>query len=105
MTTITHKRGDTFTLAVTEYLDAEMQSPRDLTGVTITCQMRHPWGEDLVSLTPALTDAAAGTFTLTAADTEAWRIGKWSCDIEFDEGGVVNSSETFAIDVVEDVTR
>lgn len=105
MSTITHKRGDTFELSCT--LENE-GVPVDITNFTITSQVRGPDDVLLQALAVTKTDAAAGVFSLsaTATQTETWDVKKYLCDIEFVEpGGEVNSSQTFTIDVLKDITR
>lgn len=104
MATITHKRGDTFVLSCT--LENE-GNPVDITSFTITSQIRDTLDAVLQSLTVTVTDAAAGAFDLsaTAAQTETWGVQSYLCDIEFVDGGEVNSSETFTINVLKDITR
>jgi hypothetical protein len=105
MATITHKRGDTFELSCT--LENEGVAV-DITNFTITSQVRATDDTLLQALTVTKTDAAAGAFTLTAtaAQTEAWVPASYDADIEFIEGGgEVNSSQTFTIAVIKDITR
>jgi len=104
MATITHKRGDTFVLSCT--LENE-GNPVDITNLTIAAQVRQPDDTILQSLTVTKTDAANGAFTLgaSATETEGWELRQYQCDIEFVEGGEVNSSETFSINVIKDITR
>lgn len=105
MATITHKRGDTFELACT--LENEGNAV-DITNFTITSQIRGSDDTLLQALTVTKTDAEAGVFTLgaTATQTEAWDPAIYEADIEFIEGGgEVNSSQTFTIAVIKDITR
>jgi len=105
MATIIHKRGDTFELAAT--LENEGNAV-DITNFTITAQVREYDDTLLQALTVTVTDAAAGAFTLSAtpAETETWAVQQYQCDIEFvDGGGEINSSETFTINVIKDITR
>ncbi len=105
MATITHKRGDTFELSCT--LENE-GNPVDITNFTITAQVRQADDTLLQALTVTKTDAANGAFTLgaTSTETEGWEVLQYQCDIEFIEvGGEVNSSETFTINVIKDITR
>lgn len=105
MATITHKRGDTFELSAT----LENQGVAvDITNFTITSQVRQSDDALLQDLTVTKTDAAKGAFTLSAtpAQTETWDVQPYDCDIEFiDGGGEVNSSNTFVISVLKDITR
>jgi len=105
MATINHKRGDTFELSST--LENE-GNPVDITNFTITSQIRSPDDSLLQALTVTVTDAVNGAFTLSAtpAQTETWDNIQYLSDIEFvDGGGEVNSSETFTINVIKDITR
>lgn len=105
MATINHKRGDTFELSCS--LENE-GNPVDITNFTITSQVRSPDDTLLQPLTVTVTDAATGAFTLSATptQTETWDTIQYLSDIEFvDGGGEVNSSETFTINVIKDITR
>jgi hypothetical protein len=105
MATITHKRGDTFVLSATL---ENSGNPVDITNFTITSQVRDVADELLQALTVTVTDANAGAFTVSAtpAQTETWDVKTYVCDIEFVEvGGEVNSTETFEINVLKDITR
>lgn len=111
---ITVKSGDTFSLSCTR-VDAN-GAPVNLTGLTITSKVRNISGfED--DLTVTVTNAAAGQFSLSAlpADTSLWPVSQsvdgtvfrpniLYCDVQYVTGGVTQSSETFDIVVVEDVT-
>ena len=105
MATITHKRGDTFELSATL---ENSGNPVDITNFTITSQVRDVADALLQALTVTVTDANAGAFTVSAtpAQTETWSVKTYVCDIEFVEvGGEVNSTETFQINVIKDITR
>lgn len=105
MATITHKRGDTFTLNCS----VENQGVAvDITLWTITSQARADDDTVLQTFTVTKTDAANGLFSVsaTAAQTELWGLGNYAADIEFVEGGgEVNSTETFTLSVLRDITR
>lgn len=105
MTTITHKRGDTFSLACTV---ENAGVPVNITSWTITSQARDAADTVLQSFAVTKTDATNGAFTVaaTSTQTEAWSLGTYSMDIEFVEsGGEVNSTETFTLSVLRDITR
>lgn len=105
MATITHKRGDTFALNCT----VENQGVAvDITSWTITSQARADDDTVLQTFTVTITDAAAGLFTVSATSTQAelWSLGNYSMDIEFvDPSNEVNSTETFTLSVLRDITR
>lgn len=106
MQTISHKRGDTLTLAVSWVVDGV---PVDLSSYTVVSQVRTPSDRLILALTVALANQSTnpGQFVIsaTAVQTADWSVGQLICDIEFRSGAVVVSSETFAFDVVKDVTR
>lgn len=105
MATITHKRGDTFAIACTiENAGVAV----DITGWTIASQARGTDDTILQTFTVTITDAATGSFSIsaTSTQTELWTIGNYSVDIEFiDDSGEVNSTETFTLSVIRDITR
>jgi hypothetical protein len=96
------KRGDSFSLFCTR-TDADGDAV-NLTGVTVTSQMRYR--SELIDLTPTIVSAAAGTFTLTAdaAATESWAVVDYDCNVQFSSGGQVVSTATFQVRILEDVT-
>lgn len=102
MSEVQAKRGDTLILACTR-TDAA-GDPVDLTGQTITSQMKYL--DESINLSVLVTDAAAGTLELfvSAAAMENASIGRYSCDVEFDTGTRIISTETFYINVLEDIT-
>ena len=105
MATITTKRGDTFELSGT--LENQGNAV-DITDFTITSQIRAADDTLLQALTVTILDASAGAFTLSAtpAQTETWSVQNYECDIEFIDGtSEVNSTETFTISVLKDITR
>ena len=107
MQSINFKRGDTFSLDCTRKDSGG--TAINLTGYTITSSVKMG-GSFSDTLTVTVTDAAAGQFTLTkaAASTASWPISSEDstvlCDVQFVLAGVIKSSETFSIYVVEDIT-
>lgn len=95
------KRGDTFSLLGT--VDA------NVTGWTIASQIRTSAGTLVATLTPAVTSASAdlSVYTLKApGPTTAWPIEDLRCDIQYTTGaGIIDSTETFVIQMAEDVTQ
>ena len=104
---INFKRGDTFSLECTRKDSSGV--PINLTGYTITSTAKVGTSFSDV-LTVTIINAAAGIFTLTetATNTAAWPISSDAsimyCDVQFVLSGVVKSSETFVINVIEDIT-
>lgn len=95
------KRGDTMAITVTRTEDG---SPVDLSGTSVAAKMRR--GSTAITLTAAVTNAAQGIVTLSAAAaaTAAWTPGLYACDVEYTAGADVQSSDTFYVEVIEDVT-
>jgi hypothetical protein len=98
------KRGDTFALTC---IYKQEGIAHDLTNITIKCQIRE--ATILVTdldVTKANQTTNAGVFVLTPSvgDTTTWPSGNLLCDIQFTEGGVVRSTETFFVSLIEQVT-
>lgn len=79
----------------------------DLTGSTVTSQVRTVQGTLVADLDVVITDAPAGEFTLgaTATATATWPAGKLLCDVRWESGGDAIHTETFELIVVEAITR
>ena len=107
MGNIYHKTGDTLSLTCT-YTDSA-GNPIDITSHTIASKVKAVGFED--TLTVNKTDEANGIFILsaTATATASWPVtvstaSRLFCDVQFTLGSVVQSSETFQIIVVQDIT-
>ena len=103
MAQIKFKRGDTFTLTCTYKVDGIATS---VSALTIESQIRNQRDTLIQDLTVTKL-VGTGQFTLVAstADTTEWPVSVLRCDIQFSEGGVVRSTQTFDISVVEEVTK
>ena len=98
------KRGDTFSLACT-YKQGGV--PFDITYIDIKSQIRE--ATVLVTelnVTKANQSTNPGVFILTPAqdETVSWPLGNLICDIQFTESGVIRSTETFYVAIIEQVT-
>lgn len=99
-------RGDDFSIPMTLTDPDNNGVPVDITGWTITSQVRY--ARKLIDdLTITITDAEAGQFTISLAKekTALWPARVLKCDIQFDrpvEGRV--SSNTFLVNCMEDQT-
>lgn len=114
MAEIYHKRGDTFTYYA-RWTQGDSDIPVDLTGLTITSQVRA--GSFVDDLTITVTNAENGEFIIsaTAASTMLWPItdspssrlfgSRLFSDIQFTDGANTVSTETFQILLREDITR
>lgn len=103
-TTLTHKRGDRFSNRVT------WGSPGVVLGATPRAQIRDGSDSLVQELTVTLepqSGATVGQFVIsaTAAQTALWPTGTLSCDIQRQAPDPEESSETFMIRVLPDVTR
>ena len=104
MSTLTVKRGDTLTITGTRTDSGG--SAVSLVGASVACEIVY--GSLRQSLTTEITDAAAGEFTLSlsAATMEGLRTGVWKGDVEFtDASGNVASTDTFLLQITEDITN
>lgn len=75
----------------------------DLTGTTIEAAVR--FGDFYYQLTVTEDDLSAGQYTISAASTANYPLGRLDCDIKYTSSGVVTFSQTFPIYVEKQVTR
>lgn len=109
MAEIYHKKGDTFTYYA-RWTQGDSDLPVNLTGLTITSQVR---AENFVDgLVVTVTNAANGEFKISAnaASTALWPItdspgSRLFSDIQITDGTTVASTETFQILLIEDITQ
>ena len=103
MQQVTHKRGDTFSLDLEVSQD---DSPLDLTGYTITSQIRTQHDVLVADLTVTVTNAATGQVSVSSESTTDWPTGEHLWDVEFYDGSSSRwSIETVQVKVLPDVTR
>lgn len=100
------KRGDSFTASCVYKIDGV---PTSLTGKAIAAQIRTADLALIDALAVAIPDQTTnpGRFTLTAtpAQTALWPVAGLRCDIQFSQGGAVQSTDTFLVPVVQDITK
>ena len=100
------KNGDTLLLSGIYKVNG---SPADLTDYTIRSQIKKS-GKFITSFTVTIADQAVlanvGLFTMevSSSNTLNWTPGLYVCDIEFVKDGIVRSTETFEIPVIEGIT-
>jgi hypothetical protein len=102
---ITHKRGDTFEVVVNFTLNGQ---PQSLFGWQVRSQIRSATKELLKELDVVIINETNGVFSLNcpSEETEDWAPASYQCDIEFiDPFDFVISSDTFAVNVIRDITR
>lgn len=101
----TIKRGDTFAFTA-DIEDSATGAP--LTGAAdkLRCQGRH-YISRMLKVQLAITETATpGTYLFTAPSTDEWAAGtRLLFDVEYTSAGVVSSSETFFVNVEEDITH
>lgn len=100
----TVKRGDTFGFTV-EMRDGPTGGALVGAADKLRCQGRYDWfGEVLVEMNITETDTP-GTYVFRTDSTAGWRPGKTVLfDIEYNDGGVVSSTQTFTVKVEADIT-
>lgn len=103
MAQIQFKRGDTFTLTCTYKVDGVATS---VTALTIDSQIRNQRNQLIQELTVTKL-VGTGQFTLVASaeNTTEWPVSVLRCDIQFSDNGIVRSTQTFDISVVEEITK
>lgn len=103
MTEINIKRGDTLYLVCT-YTDSN-DVPVDLTNVTIESKVMNSvkihYLDLVVTKLNQTTDV--GKFTITKNPAHTLDVGKYFWDIQYTENGLVQSTETMVLNVLQDV--
>lgn len=97
------KRGDTFSLACVYKVNGVATSVADF---DIDSQLRDTKDNLIQTLTVTKT-ADVGSFIVAASatDTTDWPISVLKCDLQFSEDGIVRSTETFNVVVVNEITK
>jgi len=104
-TTLKIKQGAPFSIDC-EYLDNDGVTPKPLTDVLISSQVRNKKGELIATLTVTVVDELAGKYRLFAAEgTLHWPVGSLYFDVKDTVAGVSALSETLMISVVQAITR
>lgn len=100
MKTLTLKRGSTFAANATY---TPTPSAPNLGGISITSEVRTPFGQPVTTLTvvPAPDDLG---FSTAPVSTASWPLGTLHWDLKFTRDGVVFYSETLAIEIQREVT-
>ncbi len=105
------KRGDSLALDCTAWLTppkgADAGVSRDLSVWAPECQMRHAQTGMKVKMTVIVGDPLmSGRFVISARadETSKWPTGCWHADIQFTDMDTVKSTDTFIIQVLEDIT-
>ena len=98
------KRGDTFILYC--QLTEDDGTPISLQNWDVKSKIRKVNKDLIATLDYVTIDIPNGRFKLrTTSDTSKWPIGQHFCDIEYTtDTDRVMSTQTFIIDVVEDIT-
>ena len=109
--TIDHKVGDTISWDV-NYTD-DLGGVVDITNYEIKCQARLKDNKEVilfdltsVGTTPAIDkyNAVNGNFRIVV-DTTDFTVARYVVDIQYKLGSLIKSSETFELNIYEDVTR
>jgi len=109
MIEIENKRGDTISWECS-YVD-DAGSKVDITNYVISCEARNEsdTNELLFSVSSSsgtidVYDAINGLFRIII-DTSSFSIGSYVVDIQYVYNGLVKSSDTFRLKIIEDVTK
>ena len=103
MAQIRFKRGDTFSLSCTYKVDGV---PTSVSSIDIDSQIRDNRGSLVQNLTVTkLVNTGEFTLIATATETAEWPVSVLRCDVQFSQGGLVRSTQTIDISVLEDITR
>ena len=105
MDTLKLKRGDTF--GVQGFLaDDDGVTGVDLGPYNIRSHIRSASGILLEELVVTKLDQSEfpGRFSLSCGDTSEWPLSVFYCDIEYDLGGNIMSTDSVAIQVIRDET-
>lgn len=109
MFTIDHKRGDTISWEGS-YTD-DLGGVVDLTSYSIKCQARSKEDREAVLFTANTVDntidvynATQGLYRIVLATT-TYPVGKYLVDIEYQTGQLIKSSDTFELNIIEDITK
>lgn len=98
------KQGDTYIVSC-QLTDNDDQ-PINITNFTIRSQVRTPTDDLIAELTITKTDSELGMFDMEETDTQSWPVGCQFQDIEYTDGdGIIVSTQTFKIDVQQDITQ
>jgi hypothetical protein len=97
------KRGDTFSFFVT--LTDEDDNPIILDVNDMLCQIRQFPRRELIDTFTITTTDISGQYRFSVNDTTTYPIDVLYADIEFTIDNEIKSSDTFKINVVEDVSR
>lgn len=110
--TIDHKRGDTISWEI-EYTD-DLGGVVDLTSYEIRSQARLKKDKTVILFDVASTnelpnkidvyDAVNGKFRIVL-DTETFPVGIYLVDIQMKFGNLIKSSETYELNIYEDITK
>ncbi len=104
MDIVTVKRGDTLALLVKrKNFDG---SPRTGEASKLKSQIKN--SKDILAAEFVITETNVPgdySFVVNATITETLPLGNYNCDIQFSDGGFVQSTETFKIIVEKDVTE
>jgi hypothetical protein len=103
-TTIRHKHGASFRAEIAATVQGD---PLDLTGMTITSQIRAAAGSYRVpGVVVDVVDAVNGLIAIHAKDTTQWPVTRLEWDVRMvDADGNVSATDTVLIDCEREVTR
>lgn len=97
------KRGDTFSF----YANIKDLDGKPITGASekLKCQVRDSLDNLKSELLITEELDTLGKYLFRATDTSNWPITTLNMDIQFNDEGIISSSETISVTVIKDVTR
>jgi len=103
MTELTLKQGGSLLLALA--FTEDDGSAADLTGSSVSSQIRDAQDSLVAALPVVVTTPTAGTASIAVMDTSAWPLGTLRCDIRVQAASTIMFYETFAIHIQRAVTQ
>ena len=100
----TIKLGDTFSFTA-EITDKATGDPLTGAASDLKCQGRNYLNGDLIAELTITETATPGTYLFSAGTTETWDTVQVLLDIQYTDGDLISSTETFYVVIEGDVTH
>jgi len=100
----TIKLGDTFSFSA-EITDKATGNALTGAASKLRCQGRNYLNGDLIAELTITETATPGTYLFSAGTTETWNTVQVLFDIQYTDGDLISSSETFLVQVEGDITH
>lgn len=100
----TIKLGDTFCFSA-EITDKATGDPLTGAASKLRCQGRNYLNGDLIAELTVTETSTPGTYLFSAGTTETWNTVQVLLDIQYTDGDLISSTETFYVAVEGDITH